>query len=110
MTGQRTVGRLDVFGNEVSANDHNSLQIITAGAQVLPVDHIVTGLVFSIHGRRVERIEDIHRRIEHAVAPGYCLASDPDHHLVTRITGRQSIQALNERGLAFVTDDIRQIE
>jgi hypothetical protein len=102
--------RFHLAVQEIAAHDGGRLHIVAAVLQVLQVDHVVTGLVLGIDRGRIERIHEVHRRIEKTVAPGDRLAAHPHHRFLARVARPEAVEAMQQGCLVPVVHDLGEVE
>ena len=86
----------DIATSWVAAKDRGSLDIIAVVPQVLPIHHVVTGLVLGVDRRRVEWVDEVHRGKKQTVAPRQGLPPYPDHGLFAGIAKPEAIEPVQQ--------------
>ena len=86
------------------------LQVVTGVEQVLPVEHVVAGLVLGIDRRRIERVEEIDRVIDQPVAPGDRLAAELEHGFHVAVAEVKPVESVRDDAVVAAADAVGQVE
>ena len=93
----------------VASHDRYALQVIAVVEQVLTIEHVITGLVFLVYCSWIERIENIHQRKNHPVAPTDGLAPEPPHNVFASVSQAQPVKPLDCKPVALIFCRVSQV-